>query len=571
MKTFIIFCWFIFSWALLSAQQRNTVDTDVSGVTLYSDRAEVTRSVEMTLYAGDYELTVKDLPYALQDQSLRVGGSGTASARITDIKIETDYIDTLPKNKLKDLQEQLALLLSEEKIYTDRLSLLTKEKELLDLIKLNVTSQGNKDKETPKPTFEDWNKLFVFYDANSEKMNDEMRSLEKKKNDLNVRKSNLQSQINQLSGYSRLTRKRIHLSVSVSKPGTMNFDITYVISGARWYPLYDVRVSPDDKSVEFVYYAMISQTTGEDWKNVNLAISTARPNISGAMPQLSAWYLNVYTPYLGSMDASGSAMSNLMGAGAGEAKPLKLRSAKKSDKVVYEEEEKEEAMPLEVQNASVETKTTSVVFKVGKRATIPSDNFDHKVSISVESLKSQFAYSSTPKLAELAYLRATIENSTDVPFLAGNANVFFGNNFVGTTRINTIIPTEKFDAFLGIDEGIRVKREQVRDYRTEKGLFSKSTKKSFEYRITIESFKKTEDTISIQDQWPISQDERIKVETVLPEFEKDKTTAAHPNGVIEKKGNGVVEWRLKIKPKEKIELRIKYNVECPKDIQIDGL
>ncbi len=571
MKTIIVSCAAILSWATLFAQQKNNMATDISGVTLYSDRAEVTRSAEMTLYEGEYELTVKDLPYALLDQSLRVNGSGTASAKITDIKIETDYIDTLPTNRLKDLQEQLASIVSEEKIYTDRLSLLAKEKELLELIKLNVTGQG-KDKETPKPTFEDWNKLFLFYDSNVEKLNVEIRSLEKKKSDMNAKKSNLQNQINQLSGYSRSTKKKIVLSVSVGKAGTMKFDLAYVIAGARWYPVYDVRVSPDDKNVEFVYYAMISQTTGEDWKNVTMAISTARPNISGSMPQLSAWYLSVYNPnYYGSLDGALDQIGGLGAAsGAGAAKSA-MRSGKKSDKAYEAEVAKEEMQALQVENALVETKSTSVVFKIGKRATIPSDNFDHKVLISVASLKSEFAYSTAPKLAELAYLKAQIENTTDVPFIAGQANVFFGNSFVGTSRMNTVIPTEKFNVFLGIDEGIRVKREQVKDYQAEKGFFSKSTKKSFEYKITIESFKKTEDTITVQDQWPVSQDERIKIEAVLPEFEKDKSTALHPNGVIEKKGNGIVEWRLRIKPKQKIELRIKYNVEYGKDIQIDGL
>ncbi|HNJ72600.1 MAG TPA: DUF4139 domain-containing protein, partial [bacterium] len=157
------------------------------------------------------------------------------------------------------------------------------------------------------------------------------------------------------------------------------------------------------------------------------------------------------------------------------------------------------------------------------------------------------------------------------PFLAGNANVFFGSNFVGTTYLNTVIPTEKFDVSLGIDDGIRIKRQQIRDYNAEKGIFNKSVKKTFEYKITIESFKRTDDTILVVDQFPQSQDERIKVEAVLPEFPKEKWSSPHPNGVIEKTGGGLVQWRLRIKPKEKIELRIKYVVEYPRDVKVDGL
>ncbi len=552
------------------AQQKNLA-TDIKAVTVYSDRAEIRRSGEIYLNAGDYEFVIKDLPVSINDQSIRVSGSGTASAKITDIKIETEYIDTLPANRLKDLQEQLKTLIAEERVYSDRQTLLSKEKDFLDLIKTNATNSST-SKESPRPSLEEWTKLFVFYDGNFEKINDEIRSLDKKKSDLANRKSNLQNQINQLSSYGKLSKKKAILNVSVAKAGNMNFDLMYVIGGAKWYPVYDVRVSPEDKTVELVYYAMISQRTGEDWKDVNLSISTARPNISGTMPSLSAWYLSVYAPQYYSDDMSSlGAMKSGAAMGAG-APVYAKRSAKNKESDGEAGEVEEAAVMLEAETATVQTRSTSVVFNVKKSSTIPSDNFDHKVTLSIESLKSDFAYSTTPKLAELAYLKGTIENLTDVPFLAGSANIFFGSNFVGTTYINTVIPTEKFSVFLGIDEGIRVKREQVKDYKAEKGLLSKSTKKTFEYKITIESFKKTDEDIVIQDQFPISQDERIKVEAVLPEFDsKEKYTANHPNGIIEKKGNGVVEWRLKIKPKEKIELRIKYNVEYPRELQIDGL
>jgi uncharacterized protein (TIGR02231 family) len=551
-------------------QQRN-LGTEIKAVTVYSDRAEIKRSGEIFLNPGDYEFTIKDLPSSLNDQSLRVSGSGTASAKITDIKIEMEYIDTLPANKLKDLQDQLKALNAEEKVYSDRQSLLSKEKDFLDQIKANATNTGS-SKDSPRPSLEEWTKLFVFYDGNFEKINEEIRTLEKKKADLSTRKNNLQTQINQLSGYGKLSKKKAILNVSVAKAGNMNFDLMYVIGGAKWYPVYDVRVSPEDKTVELVYYAMISQKTGEDWKDINLSISTAKPNISGTMPALSSWYLSVYTPppyYSGDMSALG-AMKSTFGMGAGA--PAYAKKAERSKADAGEGEAMEEAVMLEAETAAVQTRSTSVVFNVKKPASIPTDNYDHKVTLSIESLKSDFAYSTTPKLSPMAYLKGTIENLTDVPFLAGSANVFFGSNFVGTTYINTVIPTEKFGVFLGIDEGIRVKREQVKDYKAEKGIFGKSTKKTFEYKITIESFKKSEEDIVIQDQFPISQDERIKVEALLPEFDnKEKNTATHSNGMIEKKGNGVVEWRLKIKPKEKLELRIKYNVEYPKELQIEGL
>lgn len=553
------------------AAQEKVLTSKIDAVTVYLDRAEVTRSAETYLAVGEYELKITDLPTALQDQSLRISGGGTASAKITDIKIELEYLDTIPKDRLAGLKAKLEELKAEERVYSDRLSLLGREKELLDQIKSAVVNQ-TQNKDVVRPTMDDWTKLFTFYDANAGKINEEIRTLEIKRSEISQKRSVVQQQINQLSGYSKPSRKNVTVNVTVTKAGNLTLTPSYVLTGARWYPVYDLRVNPEDQSVEVVYYAMVAQKTGEDWKNVQLSISTARPNISATMPSLASWYLNVRQyGYEGDLDALGGLAGKPSRAGAGGAG---YRSYEKAAKEELERDVAEEAMDessLEMETAVVETRSTSVVFTIPKATSIPADNFDHKVAISTQKLTAELEYSAVPKLSKLAYLKGRIENTTDVPFLSGNVNIFFGNNFVGTSSIGTVIPTEKFDAFLGVDDAIKIKREQVKDYQSEKGLFSKTTKKTFEYKMTIESFRRSTDSITVYDQFPVSNDERIKVTPVVPEFEKDQTIAKHAYGVVERKSNGIVEWRLRIKPKEKVELRIKYIVEYPREINIDGL
>ncbi len=548
--------------------QEKVVTTKISAVTVYLDRAEITRTAETYLTLGDHELVLMDLPTAMQDQSLRISGGGTASAKITDIKIELEYLDTIPKGRLEGLKEKLESLQAEERVYSDRLSLLSREKDLLDQIKSSVVSQ-TQNKDQVRPTMDDWTKLFTFYDSNAGKINEEIRDLEKKRSDVGQRRSIVQKQINQLSGYSKPSRKKVTVSVSVTKAGNVTLTPSYVLGGARWYPVYDLRVNSEDQSVEMVYYAMVAQQTGEDWTNVQLSISTARPNISANMPTLASWYLNV--EQYGLDKSALSALGASGGSGGARSGYRSYAKKAKEDEGDFAAEEARDESLLEMETAVVETRSTSVVFTIPKATSIPADNFDHKVAISTQKLTAELEYSAVPKLSSLAYLKGRIENTTDVPFLSGRVNVFFGNNFVGTSSIGTVIPTEKFDAFLGVDDAIKIKREQIKDYQSEKGLFSKTTKKVFEYKITVESFRRSTDSITVYDQFPVSSDERIKVTAVTPEFDKDQNVIKHPYGVVARQGNGVVEWRLRIKPKEKVEMRIKYIVEYPRDLNIDGL
>lgn len=563
MRPILFVLWIGLFAGSLFTQQR-LLKSEISAVTVYTDRADIRRSATVQLTEGDFEFIFQGLPAELDDQSLRIAGEGTAKAKIADIRIETEYIDTIPKNTLKNLQEQMVQLQDEERVIGDRIVLLTKEKDFLDLIKVNATApRGEKELRT---SVDEWTRLFGFYDQNFEKIHQELRALDKKKSEIAKKKSQLEEQINQLSGYTQLKRKKAVMTVNVTRAGQMKFDLSYVVPGARWYPYYDVRVSPDDQSVELIYYAVISQNTGEDWNNVSLSISTARPYIAGAVPVLGEWYLSIYQPSYKYATRDEKSRSYVVGA-----RSFSKETAKKAAESETTADEESTAI-LDYETTSVEQRSTSVVFNVRKLSTIPSDRQEHKITVAIEKLKSVFEYTTIPKLAPHAYLTAWVENTTDFPFLAGNTNIFFGNSFVGNSAIPTVTPTEKLQVSLGVDDGIKIKRESIRDFRSETGIFSKNIKKTYEYKITVESYRKSEDTIKIRDHFPIPRDERIKVELLIPNFDKkDQTILTVPNGVVEKMPGQILEWRLRLKPKEKYELRLKYTVEYPRDLKIEGL
>ena len=70
--------------------------------------------------------------------------------------------------------------------------------------------------------------------------------------------------------------------------GSATLKITYMVSNAKWKSQYDIRVLKDNL-VELSFFAVISQSTSEQWKNVHLSLSTAKPSASKtAPPSLSA-------------------------------------------------------------------------------------------------------------------------------------------------------------------------------------------------------------------------------------------------------------------------------------------
>jgi hypothetical protein len=212
------------------------------------------------------------------------------------------------------------------------------------------------------------------------------------------------------------------------------------------------------------------------------------------------------------------------------------------------------------QTSVLQPGATSTAFEVVAKTTVPSNNLKRKVTVTVASLSGDFKYSSVPKLQPRVYFKSTVTNSTDFPLLNGTTSVFVDNNYVSNSHMSTVMPGEKFDAFLGVDDGIRVERKILNKLTETTGFFSKSKKTTYDILIALENLKKTAETIAVQENIPISRNEKIKVNVELPKPDELQADA-----------DGFLKWNLELKPGEKKELHLKFSIEYPTDFTISAL
>ncbi len=516
------------------------VPSAVTAVTVYTDRAAVTRMGQISLQSGNYLLSFNNLPVNILDQSVRVSGEAVG-AKILDVRVETAFLDTIPEERIRVLQAKVQELQAQVNEINDRIGILNTEREFLAQIKAQTADNISKDLKVQRPTVEDWQKVISFFDVNLTKNFAEQRKIIKDRSDLQNKIDALQRQINQISPGSRRTVKNILVEVQVMQAGELRIFPAYVVVGAQWRPHYDVRVSTESQDVELNYHALIQQSTGEDWTNVDLSLSTARPDVGGVKPELFPWYLTVVQP-LGMLQK-------------------KAASGVMMDAVSFAAVQPERALAaMEAPVAEIETQATSALFHILAKSTIPSDNVQHKAMIAIEKLHADFSYSSTPKLSPYVYLKAVIKNTTAAPLLAGSATIFSNDDFVATSSIKMISPNETFDAYLGIDPAIKIERKLINRFIDYTGTFTKNVRVTYEFSFMMENTKKTEQKILVQDQIPISQNEKIVVEQVEP-AEKE----------MRRDDQGIMNWSLILKPAEKKNWKLKFNVEYPQGMTISGL
>ena len=534
----------------------------ITQAVVYNDRVEIIRSYKNTYQSGEYQVKLLDLPSALDDNSVRASGSGTAGVKINAVKIESVFLDTTTNIKYKVLEDSVDQLKEQVKVYDDRHSLLQKEADYLEKIKNASTAvSAGREAEKPKaPSVSEWMNLYTFYDARYEAINKEMRGIDKSKKSLQSKLDALQKRLNKIAGTANLTKKNVTINFRVLEAGTLNLNLSYMMMGASWHPQYDIRVSPDDKKVEFTYYGVIYQNTGEDWKDVKVTLSTAQPSVSGSMPALSPWYVDVYQQYYQKGKAAQRAKQNVSyGAQMAQAPAPAMEQIQ----VVADIGSTTETVStMGISTSDVSFSGTSYVFVTPGENNIPSDGEPHKIPIAFETLDAEFEYSAAPRLKQYAYLKGKVKNTTEYPFIAGDINVFFGNNFVGTSFINSIIPSEKFDVSLGIDEGLKITRQKVKDL-TEG---AKKIKRTYGYKITVKNLKKDKNIITVNEQYPVSKNDKIKVKLVSPKFDSPEAEFG-----VKEKANGMIEWKFQIEPQGKQELELEYIIEYSSDTGIQGL
>ncbi len=540
------------------------LDAPVTEVTVYADRALVTRSGSIRLEAGEHELRINDLPKFIRD-SLRAAGQGPKGTRILNVDVTTAFHSRPPEREIQQLQDQLDQLTQQKQLLEARQAALNDRRQWL-----RALGEQSRDfarglaRGQMKP--QDCADFFRFaaeqalQDAEAAQALD--LQLKQVQQDIDAKMRELARK----QGRAQPDRLAAIVTIELAEAGNVALEISYLVMGASWHPQYDVRVqmAGDDSrgEVELAYTGVVQQSTGEPWGNVHLSLSTARPSLAAILPELEPWYLNVYTPMPVPMAAAPRAAA-ARGAYpfAAPQQSVVMPASVSSDAAVIGATPPEMPVVTTVATATVEQTGTALVFRVGRSVDIPSDNSPHKTTIARDRLPCTFDYVSAPTIEESVHLRAAIVNTTERVLLSGDASIFLSGEYVGTTKIKATAPSETFKIFLGLDDGIKVKRELI-ERNVDKGsvLQSGIRRITYAYRITVHNYAQSIRDIVIRDRLPVSQHEKVKVKIqhIQPQ-PRDHTKLE------------LVVWQFALAPNAEQKIEYQFVVEHPQDMKVTGL
>ncbi len=540
------------------------LEAPIAEVTVYPDRARVTRRGTVTLEAGEHRLRVDNLPLTLQTDSVRAGGQGTARARLLGIDVSTThYTEPAPRN-VAELQTEIEAKEDEAKALADEGANLSAQMDLLSgLSSASSGEQLAKGISFGRAKVADGEAMLAFVAGRMADLSRRQRELNVQRRKLGREIARLKKELEALNVRQPTERYAVTAEVEMLEAGDFTLEVRYVVGNARWRPLYDVRVSESgEPTVALTYLGEVHHTSGEDWENVALTLSTAKPALSTVLPELRPWYLDVFVP-----EPPRKRRAPMPLPTAAAPVPEMMVGAEPMD-----EDRDVEAPPVErvaeAVEAQIEDAGAALAFRVLKPVTVPGDGSPRKTTVAIIDLKPKLDYVTAPRLVQQAYRRARVTNDSEYTFLPGRANVFYEDEFVGNTilgakkpgrPLQTIAPGQEFKLFLGADDRVKVERELVAR-EVDKKLIGNTRRLRFAYRIGVQNLRDRAERVVVTDQIPVARREEIKVKLDMVEPKPSERTEL-----------GLLRWELDLGPGQEQNIRFDFAIEHPRDLTITGL
>ncbi len=532
------------------APQVKVTPSRVAGVTVYPISALVTREVDVPAGQGMVELTVSPLPPTIVSSSLY--SEGIDGVRVLTTRFRSRPILQDTREDVRKLQDEIAQLgLTRDKTEADikaiqeNLKLLSKMEGFLGVTTIQATEKGalNADaaialakhiKDSRIETSRELVTLQQQVKANLEKAEFAQRRL---------------SEVN--TGLPRTERDAV-IVVERANGAAGKVRLNYLVDSASWRPQYKLRAGKAAKDpVQVEYLASLVQHSGEDWSNVKVVLSTARPMLNAAPPDLQG--LKVAAVHKSSVPAGRQQdVAEL----EEQIKNLRIKAQKDFNErkpttgigLFNTASALDQSFELLNPDAAIQrgcalamSEGPTVVYHLPTSLSVPSRTEEQVLEVARLELAPDFYYKSVPLLTTHVYRLADIVNKSNHVLLPGDATMYIGSDFVGQMNLPLIAVGEQFTAGFGVDPQLQVKRQMVDRTQTTQGG---NQMLRFAFRTVISNFKNEKVNLQVWDRLPQAETDAVNISLVktTPELSKD---AAYLRGPRTK---NLLRWDVTVEP-----------------------
>jgi uncharacterized protein (TIGR02231 family) len=526
----------------------------VRSCVLFSEQAYVTREASCTLEKGLQRISLELGAIDVDGDSAqaRVFGAG----EILSVQYQERPTSEHVQSKIQAMIDERLGLGREKALLEGRKRIVERGEKLLESVASFSKVQVPQEIQTHLPEREQLQQLLEFIDENGNGLLERERKLNHELERVDREMDRLAQRARQLRAPAQRNRKQIEILFDAAEAGKVRVEASYLVGRVSWKPVYKVDVPLELTGAELVRFASIVQNSGEDWADVELVLSDALPSRSGVLPQPRVWRLRAPAPV------------SLPPMAAGGAPEAAMASADFS--VMEQDLEEDEVLPEgmnmslleepEAEYAVAEKRASHTAFEyqLPMPVSLPSDQADTLLPIERSGLEGEFRHYCVPRSDPLAYLVFAIQPGAD--WLPGRINIHMAGRYVGHAQLSERQAGEELLLNLGPDRGVKLELEKATDKLVET-FFGKVDRNQLNrelvWRVRAENLKPDTLRLWVHDSLPVSSTDRFQVKGVEISPKPDERDWHDKEGVLL--------WKLEIRPSETRELMIGYTLHYPRD------
>jgi hypothetical protein len=574
----------------------------VSAVTVYQGNALVTREVEVPAGKGLIEIVVTPLPPQTVDSSLYA--EGTDGVRVLSTRYRTRAVKADTRQEVRAKEEQIHTLKleaerfqKEVQVVEQNLQLLTKLENFTGATLQQLAEKGLLNSEATLTLAR------YVMESRAEKSAAQVLLQQKLRANSEATQFATRELGELASGSSRTERDAVIVVDRAEPSGRVR--LNYLVTAATWRPQYRFRARAAKDPVQLEYLAAIEQQTGEDWTGVDTTLSTAQPQLNATPPELLA--LDITVVGRGAIAAGaaqpgqpGATMMGGMGGGAGgpemsemfrlQSRELRQRAQQEligkraetgtaffnaaaaleqADELLSRKDDKAENDDVkkvrEPDAAAAAHEGPSVTYHLRSRLTVPSRNDQQLIEVARIETQPEYYYKAVPVLTSHVYRLADLVNKSEYVLLPGEATMYVGSDFVGRMNLALVAIGERYTVGFGVDPQVQVSRALAKKSRTVQGG---NQVHSYEYRITVGSYKSEPVQVRVWDRLPRAEAEAVAVSLLdaAPKISED------PTYLRRERPENLLRWDLTVGPNQNAEksaaVAYQFKLEYARDVAI---
>ena len=330
-------------------------------------------------------------------------------------------------------------------------------------------------------------------------------------------------------------RAALALDLEARSETTARIRVTYVTDAASWTPVYDLRLTRRTGALDMRRGAFVAQSTGEDWRDVALSLSTARPSDQIAPTPIAPRGLRIVEE--GDLP-----------------RPLMMERA--ADQVVTGAAPgKSAADTADVVEAAPRFDGLTVTYAYPEAVTIASGADRARLSLGEVALTAELRARAVPLHDETAFLVAAFTNDSAEPILpTREASLYLDGRYVGQHGLDLVPAGAGADLSFGPIEGLRVARRVVERTGGDRGVISRSNDLRETLRLEVENLTPDAWPVEVVDRVPYSEQEDLTIDWRA-------TPAPDEQNVDDQRG--LLAWRFDLAPGETQEIGLSTTITWP--------